>query len=140
MAVCLVLIAVSPEIYAWIVTADGVTFMRDSHTRQGKGKARGPFPGRLWILRNSCIEHISGFNKASACGFSLFLVINAFTYSFGSFLIAFMGNYPIIAQNPHLLCLPEWMIPSGFILHYELDSKGLYPYSKYTTASCNRDL
>lgn len=92
MAVCLVLIAVSPEIYAWIVTADGVTFMRDSHTRQGKGKAQGPFPGRLWILRNSCIEHISGFNKASACGFSLFLVINAFTYSFWVFFDSFYGK------------------------------------------------
>lgn len=81
MTVCLVLIAVSPEIYAWIVTADGVTFIRNSHTRQGKGKgkARGPLPGRLWILRDSCPENISGFNKALDCGFSIFLVINAFT-------------------------------------------------------------
>lgn len=78
LTVCLVLIAVSPEIYAWIVTADGVTFIRNSHTRerQGKAKAQGPLPGRLWILRDSCNENISGFNKASACGFSLLLVIN----------------------------------------------------------------
>lgn len=91
LTVCLVLIAVSPEIYAWIVTADGVTFIRNSHTRQGKAKARGPLPGRLWILRGSCPENISGFSKASDCGFSLFLVISAFAYSFLFFFDRFYG-------------------------------------------------
>lgn len=90
MTVCLVLIAVSPEIYAWIVTADGVTFIRNSHTRQGKAEAQRPLPGGLWILRDSCTENISGFIRASACGFSLFLVINAHTYGF---IFFFFGNF-----------------------------------------------
>lgn len=84
------LIAVSPEIYAWIVTADGVTFIRNSHTRQGKAEAQRPLPGGLWILRDSCTENISGFIRASACGFSLFLVINAHTYGF---IFFFFGNF-----------------------------------------------
>lgn len=135
LTVCLVLIAVSPEIYAWIVTADGVTFIRNSHTRQGKAKAQGPLPGRLWMLRDSCTENISGFNKASACGFSLFLVINAFHTAFFLFWWLLWEIIPLL-PNIHVSCV----CLSGLILHYQLNSKGLQLYSKYTIASCNTDL
>lgn len=144
------LIAVSPEIYALIAIADGVTFNRNSHTEQCRarwGVQHGSFCQVTCSYSGTPLhwKHFLFKWKLSSWRCVIFLRINVFTYAF-FLLIDFMGNCPnccpasvvahVCLHASNTLGVRSW----SCTVTGESGSRGLQLCSKYMITSCNTDL